>query len=230
MLDRELPQRQQEGLETIVATVAVGMVTFMIVWMRRHARNLPGQLRASAASALADGSAWALVAMAFFAVVREGIETAVFLLAALNASGDAASAGLGALLGIICAVVVGVGIYRGGVNLNMARFFRFTSVVLVLIAAGLVASAIHTAHEAAWFNDLQAGSVDLSWLVQPGSILGALVTGMFGLQPRPTVGETAGWLLYAIPMLLYVLWPRRLRLSPRLSPQPHPLGQRGAAR
>ena len=185
VLDRELPQRQQEGLETIVATVAVGMVTFMIVWMRRHARDLPGQLRASAASALADGSAWALVAMAFFAVVREGIETAVFLLAALNASGNAASAGLGALLGIICAVVVGVGIYRGGVNLNMARFFRFTSVVLVLIAAGLVASAIHTAHEAAWFNDLQAGSVDLSWLVQPGSILGALVTGMFGLQPSP---------------------------------------------
>jgi high-affinity iron transporter len=135
--------------------------------MRKHARDLPGQLRASAASAIADGSAWALVAMAFFAVVREGIETAVFLLAALNASGNAASAGLGALLGIICAVAVGVGIYRGGVNLNMARFFRFTSVVLVLIAAGLVASAIHTAHEAAWFNAGQTELMDLTWLVVP---------------------------------------------------------------
>ena len=215
VLDQELPKRQQEGLETIVAAVAVGMVTFMIVWMRRHARDLAGQLRANAASALADGSAWALVAMAFFAVVREGIETAVFLLAALNASGNATSAGTGAVLGILCAIVIGVGIYRGGVHLNLARFFRFTAVVLVLVAAGLVASAIHTAHEANWFNDLQAGGVDMSWLVRPGTIVGALLTGMFGVQPRPTVGETAGWLLYAIPVLTYVLWPARLRVSPR---------------
>jgi high-affinity iron transporter len=231
LLDRELPQRQQEGLETIVAAVAVGMVTFMIVWMRRNARDLPNRLRASAAGALAEGSAWALVAMAFFAVVREGIETAVFLLAALNASGNATSAGAGALLGIVCAVAIGIGIYRGGVHLNLARFFRFTAVVLVLIAAGLVASAIHTAHEATWFNDLQAGSVDLTWLVQPGSIAGALATGMFGVQPKPTVGEAAGWLLYAVPMLVYVLWPTRLRLPSRpLSAHALPIGQRRTAR
>jgi high-affinity iron transporter len=231
VLDQELPQRQQEGLETIVASVAVGMVTFMIVWMRRHAHDLAGQLRASAASALADGSAWALVAMAFFAVVREGIETAVFLLAALNASGNATSAGAGAALGILCAIVIGVGIYRGGVHLNLARFFRFTAVVLVLVAAGLVASAIHTAHEAAWFNDLQAGSIDMSWLVQPGTIVGALLTGMFGVQPRPTVGETAGWLLYAIPLLVYVLWPTRARVPARRGRQVNSrlgaIGQRG---
>ncbi|HEY3612086.1 MAG TPA: iron uptake transporter permease EfeU [Gaiellales bacterium] len=215
LLDEELPQRQQEGLETVVAAVAVGMVTFMIVWMRRHAQDLAGQLRTSAASALADGSSWALVAMAFFAVVREGIETAVFLLAALNASGNATTAGAGAALGIACAVVIGVGIYRGGVHLNLARFFRFTAVVLVLVAAGLVASAIHTAHEANWFNGLQAGSVDLSWIVQPGSIVGALLTGMFGVQPEPTVGEAAGWLLYAVPLLVYVLWPKRARVPSR---------------
>ncbi len=227
VLDQELPERQQEGLETVVASVAVGMVTFMIVWMRRHARDLAGQLRASAASALADGSAWALVAMAFFAVVREGMETAVFLLAALDASGNATSAGTGAVLGILCAIVIGVGIYRGGVHLNLARFFRFTAVVLVLVAAGLVASAIHTAHEANWFNDLQAGGVDMSWIVRPGTIVGALLTGMFGVQPRPTVGETAGWLLYAIPVLTYVLWPTRLRLSLRRHRQISSLGAVG---
>jgi high-affinity iron transporter len=215
LLDHELPEREQEGLETIVATVAVGMVTFMIVWMRRHGQDLAGQLRSNAASALANGSSWALVAMAFFAVLREGFETGVFLLAALNASGNAASAGTGAALGIACAVVIGVGIYRGGVRLDLARFFRFTAVVLVLVAAGLVASALHTAHEADWFNGLQAGSVDLSWLVQPRSIAGALLTGMFGVQPKPTVGEATGWLLYALPLLVYVLWPRRAGLSLR---------------
>src|ERR1700755_2321982 len=79
ILDQELPQRQQEGLETVVAAVAVGMVTFMIVWMRRHARDLAGDLRASAAEALASGSTWALVAMAFFAVVREGLRAGAVL-------------------------------------------------------------------------------------------------------------------------------------------------------
>jgi hypothetical protein len=124
VLDQELPQRQQEGLETVVATVAVGMVTFMIVWMRRHARDLAGDLRTSVAGALAEGSTWGLVAMAFVSVIREGIETAVFLLAAFQASGDATAAGVGALLGILVAILVGWGIYKGGVRLNLGRFFR----------------------------------------------------------------------------------------------------------
>lgn len=211
VLDQTLPQRQQEQLETVVAAVAVGMVTFMIVWMRRHAATLASDLRASAATAAASGS-WALVAMAFFAVLREGVETAVFMLAAFQASGDALSAGLGALLGIAVAVAIGIGIYHGGVHLNLSRFFRLTAAVLVLVAAGLVSSAIHTAHEAAWLNSFQAQAVNLEWLVRPGSILSSLATGVLGIQPNPTVGEVTGWLLYAIPMLIYVLRPRRQKV------------------
>lgn len=218
VLDQELPQRRQERLETVVAIVAVGMVTFMIVWMRRHAGDLAGNLRASAAGALAEGSIWGLVAMAFVAVIREGIETAVFLLAAFQASGDALSAGIGAVLGILVAVLIGWGIYRGGVRLNLGRFFRATSAVLVLVAAGLVASAIHTAHEAAWLNHLQQPTVDLSWLVHPGSVGSSLLTGMLGVQPHPTVGEAFGWLIYAVPMLLYVLWPARWSLKRNAAP------------
>jgi high-affinity iron transporter len=212
ILDRQLPWAEQEALETVVASIAVGMVTFMIVWMRRHARALGGELRESAARALEAGSAGALVAMAFFAVVREGLETAVFLLAAFQASGDSTSAGAGALLGILVAVAIGWGIYGGGIRLNLARFFRLTAVALVLVAAGLVMSAFHTAHEATWLNSLQAEAVDLSWLVRPGSIGSSLLTGVLGLQPKPTVGEAAGWLIYAIPMLAYVLWPTGWRL------------------
>ena len=207
ILDDELPEKQQAGLETVVAAIAVGMVTFMILWMRRHARGLAGELRANAAGALARGSTWALVAMAFFAIVREGLETAVFLLAAFQASGNARAAGFGALLGILVAVLLGLAIYRGGVRLNLARFFRLTAVALVLVAAGLVMSALHTAHEAAWLNGLQGRAVDLSFLVRPGTVTSSLLTGVLGLQPQPTVGETAGWLVYAIPMLVIVLWP-----------------------
>jgi FTR1 family protein len=217
LLDDDLPQQQQEGLETVVAAVAVAMVTFMILWMRRHGRGLAGELRQSAAGALARGSMWALVGMAFFAVIREGIETSVFLLAAFQASGDAVSAGVGATAGVLIAAALGYGIYSGGVRINLARFFRVTGAALVLVAAGLVMSAVHTAHEATWLNSLQGRAVDLSWLVRPGTVLSSLLTGVLGLQPRPTVGEAAAYLVYAIPMLVIVLWPRQLRL--RLRPK-----------
>ena len=226
VLDEALPQRQQEQLETIVAAIAVGMVTFMIVWMRRHAKTLAGDLRASADHALAEGSSVALVAMAFFAVLREGLETAVFLLAAFQASGDSTAAGSGAVLGVLVAVLIGWGIYRGGVRLDLARFFRVTAAILVLVAAGLVASALHTAHEAAWLNHLQGEVFDLTWLVRPGTVTSSLVTGVLGIQPQPVLAELLGYLLYAIPMLAFVLWPSRWRRGATFRAGQLPAGSR----
>jgi high-affinity iron transporter len=213
VLNQELPQRQQEMLETVVGLFAVGIVTFMIVWMRRRARGLKAELEAHAARALKTGSVWALVGMAFFAVLREGLETAVFLLAAFQASTNEVDAGVGALLGLLTAVVIGAGLYRGGIKINLARFFKVTSVVLVVIAGGLLATAVHTAHEAAWFNGFQGQALNLSWLVVPGTVTSSLLTGMLGVQPLPTYAEAGVWLIYVLPMLLYVLWPRSLRTA-----------------
>ncbi len=221
LLDEQLPQRQQEQLETVVGLCAVGIVTFMIVWMRRNAAGLRAEIEESVAAALATGSIAGLVAMAFFAVLREGLETAVFLLAAFQASSNPLTAGFGALLGVLSAVAIGVGIYRGGLRINLARFFRITSVFLVLIAAGLLATAVHTAHEASWVNGLQGQALDLSWLVVPGTVTSSLLTGMLGLQPLPSQAEVAAYLLYAVPMLLYVLWPQR-RSQPRSRPIEEP--------
>jgi high-affinity iron transporter len=209
IVDQGLPQKQQEGLETVLALLAVAGVTYMVVWMKRHSRELKGTLEQSAASALVLGSTWALVGMAFFAVLREGLETAVFLLAVFGSSKDPVAAGAGAVLGIVVAVVLGFAIYKGGVRINLSRFFRFTGFVLVLVAAGLLASAVHTAHEAGWMNLLQTQAFDLRWLVAPGSVRAALLTGMLGLQPVPTIGETLAWIAYAVPMALFVLWPTR---------------------
>jgi high-affinity iron transporter len=211
IVNEDLPQRQQEGLETIVGLAAVGMVTFMIVWMRRNARGLRKELERSAAGALARGSIYALVAMAFFAVLREGLETAVFLLAAFQAATNPGAAGAGAVIGLALAVAIGWGIYKGGVRLDLSKFFRFTAAVLALVAAGLLASAAHTAHEAGWLNVLQGQALDLSWLIVPGSVTSSLLTGMLGLQPQPTVAEAVVYVLYAVPMLVYVLWPQRAR-------------------
>ena len=214
-ISSDLPQRGQEGLETVVGFLAVGMVTYMIIFMRRNARNLKGELEGAAASALASGSARALVVMAFLAVLREGFETAVFLLATFDASGDATASWLGAVIGILVAAAVGYGIFRGGVRLNLSRFFRITGLVLVVIAAGLVMTAFHTANEAGWLTAGQAQAFDLSWLVRPGTPASSLLTGVLGIQPFPAWIEVAAWLAYLVPMAVIVAWPaRRQRRSP----------------
>lgn len=211
VVGQDLPERGQASLETAVGLVAVAAITYMIVWMRRHARGIKSVLEGNAASALAAGSTTALVAMAFLAVLREGFETSAFLLAAFQDAADTTAAGIGAVIGLVAAVAIGLGIYRGGVRINLSRFFRVTGLVLVFVAAGLLATAVHTAHEAGWLNGLQSQAIDLSWLVQPGTVSGSLLTGMLGLQPQPTVGEALVYVLYAVPMALYVIWPDRLR-------------------
>ena len=216
VISSDLPPQQQEGLETVVGALAAGMVTYMIIFMRRHARDLKGGLEGAAASALASGSSRALVVMAFLAVLREGFETAVFLLATFHASGDATASWLGAVTGILLAAGIGYGIYRGGVRLNLARFFRITGLVLVVVAAGLVMTAFQTAAEAGWLTAGQAQAFGLSWLVRPGTPLSSLLTGVLGIQPYPAWIEVIAWLAYLVPMMIIVVWPaRRTRPSNR---------------
>ena len=207
----QLPQREQEQLETVVGLVAVGMITWMIVWVHRNAASLKHDLELRADVALVVGSGFALAVMAFLAVLREGLETAVFLLAAFDASTNPELTGTGAALGVLVAVILGYAIYKGGVKINLSKFFRITGVVLVLVAAGLLATSLHTAHEAGWLNSFQDQALNLEWLVKRGSVQSALLTGMLGIQPEPTVGEVFVWLLYAIPMTVYVLRPAKPR-------------------
>jgi high-affinity iron transporter len=214
IISSQLPQRQQEGLETVVGAIAVVMVTYMVLWMRHHSRDLKGDLEQAAGSALARGSTKALVGMAFLAVLREGFETVVFLLATFHASGDATLSWLGALIGILLAVVLGYAIYRGGVHLNLSRFFRITGVVLIVIASGLVMTAVHTANEAGWLNFGQAQAFDLSWLVRPGTPVSSFVTGVLGIQPYPVWVEVFAYLIYLAPMLVLTCLPQRSSRGP----------------
>jgi high-affinity iron transporter len=226
IISADLPQAEQEGLETVIGVLAVGMVTYMVIWMRRHSRDLKGELEGAAGAALARGSATALVAMAFLAVLREGFETAVFLLAAFQASTSPILAGSGALIGILLAVVLGYGIYKGGVRLNLSRFFRATGVVLVLVAAGLLMTACHTAHEAGWLNFGQGRVADLSWFVLPGTPVSSLVTGVLGIQPYPVLIEVVAWFAYLVPLMVYLLWPQGgpARQVPAEEPSPASAG------
>lgn len=211
----ELSQDQaaQEGLETVIGLIAVGMITYMIVWMRRHARGMRRELEAAAENALANGSTRALVVMAFLAVLREGVETTAILLGYFSVASGAVGPAVGLVLGVALAVLLGWGIYRGSVKINLSRFFTITGVFLVVVAAGVLAGSVHSAHEAGWLDVGQTRVADLSVIVQPGTPLEALMTGVLGIQPQPVWAELIAWLIYLLPMLAFVLWPQGRRRS-----------------
>ncbi|WP_446665757.1 iron uptake transporter permease EfeU [Flexivirga sp. B27] len=213
VVESALPQRQQEMMETVIGAVAVVFVTTMIIWMSKHSRGLKRELESAAQNALGQGTTRAMVIMAFLAVLKEGFESAVFLLATFQAATNTTGAIAGAVLGIAMAVLLGLGIYRGGVKLNLGKFFKGTSIFLILVAAGLVVSALRTAHEAGWLNAGQGTTVDLHWLAPVGSIRSAVFTGVLGIPADPRVVEVLGWFLYVIPMALVAFWPAAHRPS-----------------
>ena len=210
-----LPQAQQEALETIIGIVAVVFVTTMILWMNTNARSMKDSLESSAQSSLSSGGEKAMAGMAFLAIIKEGFETAVFLLAVFQAS----SAGsewlgvVGALLGVVIAVVVGYLIYFGGARFNLGTFFKVTGPFLILVAAGFVANCFRTAHEAGWVNIGQLQVLDLSWLIQNDSVVGALLTGMFSIQADPRLIEVLAWAAYLVPVMIVYCWPRKFAFS-----------------
>jgi len=206
----EFPQKEQELFEGLVAAVAVVILTWMVFWMRKVSRNVKAQLEEAVDSALEKGnsSGWALIMMGFLAVAREGLESVFFLLAAFQQDVGYAPP-LGAMLGLGTAVVLGMLIYWGGVRLNLASFFKWTSLVIIFVAAGLAAGAIRAFHEAGLWNHFQDVAFDLSNTLTTHSVVGTLLEGLLGYQEAPSVSEVAVWFIYLIPALLLFALPAR---------------------
>lgn len=200
--------RSREMMEGTLALVAVAGVTYMLVWMRRHGQYLKSDLETKAAEALGHGSTRALIGLAFVAVIREGLETAIFLVALLGGSASPGLGLAGAFGGLVVASALGYSFFKGGARIDLGRFFRITGVFLVVVAAGLVSSSVHEFAEAGLFRWWQSPAVDLSAVVAPGTIRGALLTAFVGFQPVPTYAELAAWLAFLIPVGWYVLRPR----------------------
>lgn len=186
----EFPQKQQEIFEGVVGLIAVVLLTSMVFWMRGAARSIKGELHASIDRALAreGGPGWALIGMVFLAVAREGLESVFFLLAIFQQS-QGWEAPVGALAGIAVSIALGVALYKGGVRLDLRRFFRFTGVFILLVAAGLLAGSLRKFHEAGLWNGLQTVVVDLSDVLPMDAPLGAILSGLFGYQAAPVLGE-----------------------------------------
>ncbi len=203
MTSGEYPQKVQELFASIIALVAVGMLSWMVLWMKTAARSMKANLQASIDRAVATGdrSGIALVGMAFLAVAREGIESVFFLLATFEQN-VGIEAPIGAILGLMASVGVGFAIYQGGVRLNLQKFFRWTGVFILFVAAGLFSSAFHNAHEAGVWNLFQEVVFDISNILPVHSPIGTVLAGMFGYKDSPTVTEVVAYCGYLIPMLM----------------------------
>ncbi|MFB7997883.1 iron uptake transporter permease EfeU [Streptomyces sp. NPDC056002] len=204
---QELTFEAQEALGGSLSIVAVGLVTWMVFWMRRTARHLKSELHGKLDAALQMGTA-ALVATAFLAVGREGLETALFVWASVRASNDGTHGPLiGVLLGLLTAVALGWLFYRGALRINLAKFFTWTGGMLVIVAAGVLAYGVHDLQEAQFLGGLSSKAFDISETVPPDSWYGTLLKGVFNFQPDPTVLQVVVWILYLIPTLAVFLAP-----------------------
>ena len=213
----------EQLFEAVTLLLAAGVVTWMLFWMRRQAASVKGELQAAVDRALDDGSVAALATLAFIAVIREGVETALFL------TGQAASADqgaiwilVGALVGLAIAALLGVGFYHGSRRLNLAVFFRWTGIALVFIAGGLVAKAFHELIE---INVIGIGTqtlFDLSALLpheaDGGNVVGQILHALFGYTATPEVLTFVAWLAYVVVVLALFLRPVKRVVRPAAEP------------
>jgi high-affinity iron transporter len=208
-----LPLVLQEGLEGLAGLFAVGVLTWMLFWMRRQGRALKGDLEHGVDLALQQGTVTALAWLAFVAVARESLETILFLFALGSQTAELISSTLiGAAAGLAVAIAIGYAIFRLGVRIDLRRFFTWTGVVLIFVSAGLVAFAIHAFGEAGLIvND---GVVfDLRGILPETSPLGSVLAGLLGYRPTPTPFEVLGYVLYLAPVLVLFVWGGRARVS-----------------
>lgn len=208
LVSAEFPQKQQELFEGIVGLVAVAILSSMVFWMRKVARSIKHALHESLDAALAGSKnqTYALIAMVFFAVAREGLETVFFLLAVFQQS-EGASAPLGALLGLILAIAIGFAIYSGSMRLNLSLFFRWTGLFILVVAAGILANSVQALHEAGIWNHLQTVVFDISATLPMDGPTGSVLAGMFGYQDAPTISTLGAYLIYLVFALVLFFMP-----------------------
>lgn len=208
-----LPAVVQDGLEGLAALLAVGVLTWMLFWMRRQGRALKGELEHGVDLAISEGTTLALVGLSFVAVIREGVETVLFLIPTLSFNGTGLDTVLGGVLGLVIAAGFGWAIFVAGVRVNLRRFFTVTGTVLIFVSAGLVAFAIAEFGDAGLFVN-SGVAFDLNTILPDHGPVGSVLRGLFGYRSAPTPLELLGYVAYLVPVLVLFIADRPLIRRP----------------
>ncbi len=189
--------RVQTIFETVTYLLAACVLTYMTFWMRRHARTISRELRERTERALATGERFGLAFLAFQAVGREGLETAVFTLAIVFAAGSGGHFALaGGAIGLAAALAVAFLIYKLGKRINIGRFFSVLGGVLMFFAAGLLADAVENMQQLGWIRVLKTSLWDTSHLLNEDSALGDVFHSLFGYADRPSVLQAVVYVVF----------------------------------
>ncbi|MBD0317095.1 MAG: FTR1 family protein [Thermoleophilia bacterium] len=202
----ELEGRGEQIFEGVAMLSAVAVLTWMIFWMRKQAVNIKRELEARIEGAIVAGSAIGLASVVFFAVLREGWETALFLFAISESSSPVVTA-VGAAAGLAVSIAIGVALYMGSRRLNLRQFFTATGVLLIVFAAGLLAHAVHEFQEAGLLPALVEHVWDTNAVVGEGSTAGEFLTALFGYNGNPSLLEVVVWFSYVSTALGFFLAP-----------------------
>jgi len=186
-------------LSGALSVLAAGLITWMVFWMAKTARNLKSSLEGNLENSFGRNS-FAVALVAFFAVAREGVETALFMWASVKASGESVAATAVVILGILVATGLGWLFYRGALSLNLRVFFQWTGAALILVAAGILAYGIHEFQEVGLLPETVI-VYDASAILGHDTIIGSLLYGLFSYRPNPTVLEIAVWFAYVVPVM-----------------------------
>jgi high-affinity iron transporter len=187
----------QETFGGLMSILAVALVTWMIIWMRDTGAKMNQELQGKLENAISGGVV-AVVVMAFTAVAREGLETALFFFSAVQAVGTTFEPILGFVLGISTAIVIGYLLYRRAVKINLKRFFTVTGHFLILVAAGVLSYGMHDLQEAGLLPGLDHLAFDVSATVSVDSWFGALAKGIFNFSPQTSWLEAGVWVAYTV--------------------------------
>lgn len=199
-----------EAIAGVASLVAVAIVTSMVLWMRTAAAGLSGELRAGMAAALETG-AGAVAGLAFLAVGREGFETALFMVG--YAEAQTAWPLLGLLGGVLVAAGIAWGMYAGAVRINLAKFFKYTGVFLIAVAAGILTYGIGALQTVGWLPGGAARAFDITSWFNWSSWYGEIIQGIFNITPTPTVLQLVCWLTYLV--VVVTLFVRPVGATPK---------------
>ncbi len=203
----------------VMSLLAVGLVTWMVFWMKTASRTIAGDLRQHLDRAFTMGIG-AIAAVSFVSVVREGLETAVFFVTLTGSTGETGLQPLvGLLAGLGSAAAVGWLLYRGAIRVNLSQFFRYTGILLILVAAGVLAYGIHELQEVGILPGEELLAFDVSHVVAKDSWLGSVARGLVGFRPAMSVLEVVAWLTYVSTTLLLFLRPPRTTGVPERTTQ-----------
>ncbi|GAB3142245.1 iron uptake transporter permease EfeU [Microbispora hainanensis] len=216
-----LATQQQEMFDAVTSLAATVFVTFMVFWMRTAARKMSGELREKMGQALELG-ATAVVVVAFLSVAREGLETALLWFAAVQGATSSASPLVGITLGLLTAVALGWGLYRSALRINLTKFFTWTGLLLILVAAGIFKYGVHDLQESGLVPGLSTYAFDISGVLDPSAWYSTLLSGMFNVTPQPSVLEAVAWVVYVVPVLFLFLRPAAKRPASPASTSPQP--------